>query len=78
MSTITCTLEQFKKMTAEFLQTLPSSDEDQIDNGLKCLGLAFLGMQDHQPTDVPIAITYLDYANKKACEKLYAIACSQR
>lgn len=42
--TITCTWSDFKQMGKEFLDLLPSSNEEQAEAGYKAIGLAYIGM----------------------------------
>lgn len=46
MSSINCTWEEFKKMANEFHKSLPTLNEDELENAWKCLGLAYLGMSE--------------------------------
>lgn len=48
MGTIACTWEGFKRMAREFQDAAPTLDEDELDNAWKCLGLAFIGMNEPQ------------------------------
>lgn len=43
--TIGCTYEQFRQMAGEFFRALPTANAEELDAGLKCLGLAYLGIQ---------------------------------
>jgi hypothetical protein len=65
-TTISVDLEGFKKLTVDFLNNISQCDEDGIQNGLKCLALAYLGLNGSD-CDLMIARSYLDFANQKAC-----------
>ncbi len=43
-STFECTPDEFFTASKEFFLSLAHLDKDQIDNGLKCLGLMYLGV----------------------------------
>lgn len=45
MSTIACTYDEFKQMAKEFFLAIPGADAEQMDAGIHCLGLAYLGIQ---------------------------------
>jgi hypothetical protein len=42
--TIQCKWDEFKRMGKEFLDLLPSANLDEVENGYKALGLAYIGM----------------------------------
>lgn len=44
MPTIGTDFEGFRQMSAEFYRACPALDSDGLDNGFKCLGLAYLGV----------------------------------
>jgi hypothetical protein len=43
MTTIPGTFEGFKNLSKEYFLALPTLDYEGIENGFKCLGLAYLG-----------------------------------
>lgn len=45
MATITTTYEGLRRMASEFMREAPTLDADGLDNGFKCLGLAYLGCE---------------------------------
>ena len=68
---IECDLEGFKKLAAEFLKSLPNTKTvEQVDAGVRCLGIAYFDMTDPSPADVAIAVSVLDYATRKAGERI--------
>ena len=43
---LSCTWEEFRVIARDFLQAAPTAlDLDSLDNGYKCLGLAYLNCQ---------------------------------
>ncbi len=44
--TIVCTWEEFKRMTKEFHEALPTLNLEELENAWKCLGLGYIGMSD--------------------------------
>jgi hypothetical protein len=80
MATIEVTYEEFRKLGAELLKALDVSDYDQIENGLHCLGCAYLGLGIKQPLSRAeqevLAPSFLEYVTSKAlmrqAELLYA------
>lgn len=68
MSSITCDLEGFKRLAAEFLKAADNADIDSLENGWKCLGLAYFGIQPCPNPDsyeAVIAVSLLKYAGRK-------------
>jgi len=52
--TIAGSYEDFKRLTKDFFDALPTAtDPEQIEAGMKCVGLAYLGIQwdDTSPMD---------------------------
>lgn len=46
MPTIPTDIEGFKQMSAEFVRNLDNiKTREQLDNGLKCLGIAYAGLE---------------------------------
>lgn len=43
--TLEPTFHEFKVMAKDYFQALPTLDYDGIENGFKCLGLAYLGLR---------------------------------
>ena len=71
---IDCDLEGFKKLAADFLKKLPTTTTiEQIDAGIKCLGIAYFDMTNPSPADVAIAVSVLDYVTRKAGERAVQI-----
>lgn len=74
MSTISCSYDEFKAMAKEFFHAIPNATQEQLDAGLNCLGLAYLGIQwtnskideVHRMVGAP---TVLKLAMEKALER---------
>lgn len=46
MTTLTCTYVEFKRLSKDFFEGLKTATtEEEVEQGLKCLGLAYLGIQ---------------------------------
>jgi hypothetical protein len=70
-SLIECDLEGFKRLAAEFLKALPNAKTvEQVDAGIRCLGIAYFDMTNPSPADVAIAVSVLDYVTRKAGERI--------
>lgn len=68
------TIEDFKKLAASFLKNLPLvKTVEQVDAGIKCLGIAYFDMTQTDASDLPIAISVLDYAARKAGDRIVEI-----
>lgn len=71
LTLIACDLEGFKRLAAEFLKALPNAKTvEQVDAGIKCLGIAYFDMTTTSPADTAIAVSVLDYATRKAGERI--------
>lgn len=71
LTLIACDLEGFKKLAADFLKSLPNTKTvEQVDAGVRCLGIAYFDMTDPSPADVAIAVSVLDCATRKAGERI--------
>lgn len=46
MNTIDCTWEEFKRYAKEFRDSAATLNRAELDNAWKCLGLAYLGMNE--------------------------------
>lgn len=61
-------LEGFKKQAGEFLKALPTASLDGLENGMKCLNLAYLNLEP-LPADGSyeqiIAVSTLEFAARK-------------
>lgn len=67
MSTFKCTLEEFKKIAADFHKKAQETEDlDALDAGFKCVGLHYLGIE---PIPEPgsyqqiTAVSVLDWAS---------------
>ncbi len=52
---IECDFEGFKRLARDFMQAAPTARLDELDNGWKCLGLAYLGCKHD---DTPLGRFY--------------------
>ena len=43
MSAIQTDFEGLKRMSSEFVKAMPTLNLDELDNGMKCFGIAYLG-----------------------------------
>lgn len=43
--TIECTNLEFRKMTKEFIDALPSLNKEELESGWHCIGVAYLGVK---------------------------------
>lgn len=69
-------IEEFKKLTAEFLKASGDANIESLDNGWKCLGLAYLNIQpcpDPGSYEEVIAVSLLKYAAKKYYENVWKL-----
>lgn len=71
-ASIEMNLEGFKKLVGEFTKAAPTATIESLDNGFKCVGLAYLGI-DPAPApgsaDQVIAVSYLEYAGRRYHER---------
>lgn len=68
------TIEDFKKLAASFLKNLPLvKTVEQVDAGIKCLGIAYFDMTQIDASDLPIAVSVLDYVTRKAGDRIIEI-----
>lgn len=58
-------LEGFKRMAAELLKALPRLGSDNIESGLKMLGIAYLEMRVVERSDRPIAVGVYEFTSRK-------------
>ena len=65
MSAFPCNLEQFKGMVGEFCKAAPTCAWDSLENGMKAVGLGYLGIIEQDASDIPIAVSYLNFAAKR-------------
>tara|TARA_R110000851_G_scaffold41409_3_gene103963 strand:+ start:2037 stop:2279 length:243 start_codon:yes stop_codon:yes gene_type:complete len=66
MSTLTCKgYIDFKEHAHEFLARLPDSSVDEADNGFKCLGLLYLGMETTRQNEIAAAAGLLEMCGEK-------------
>lgn len=71
LTLISCNLEGFKRLAAEFLKALPNTKTvEQVDAGIKCLGIAYFDMEQSSAADLALAVSVLDYVTRKAGERI--------
>jgi hypothetical protein len=46
MNELSCTFEEFKQRSKEFIEAAPSLNLEELDNAWKCLGLSYLNMSE--------------------------------
>lgn len=67
---IHCDLEGFKKLVGEFCKAAPDAEIDSLDNGFKCVGLAYLNIDPlPEGANQIIAVSYFDYAGRRYHER---------
>ena len=67
--TISCTWDEFKRMSKEFHNAISTLDRDALDNAWKCLGLAYLGMSEPMWQHSAVALLKMEgraYMQRKA------------
>lgn len=67
--TFDLTIEEFKQGVAEFTKAAPTCDRDSLESGWKAVGLMYLGVRPVEKSDVPIAVSYLEYAGRRYMER---------
>lgn len=45
MTTFTCTYPELRKVAGDFIKAIPGAGLDELDAGMKCVQLHFLGME---------------------------------
>lgn len=73
--TFACVLEDFKQRVAEFCKAAPSCDTDSLENGFKAVSLSYLALEEKDPSDVPIAVSYLNYAARRYHDREFELTC---
>lgn len=68
--TFECSLEEFKSGVAEFCRAAPTCDMDSLENGWKAVGLMYLAMRESAPSDRPLSVGYLHYAERRYMDRL--------
>lgn len=70
-----CTdIEGFKRAVAEFCKAAPQCDDESLENGWKAIGLLYLGVQEQRRSDLPIAVSYLNYASRRYFDRVLELA----
>jgi hypothetical protein len=65
-------IEGFKKLVAEFAKAAPTASIESLDNGFKCVGLAYLNIE---PAPAPgsaeqiIAVSTFEWAGRRYHER---------
>lgn len=68
-ASIPSNLESFKKIVAEFLQAAPTASAESLDAGLKCVALAYFGLDvPIESAEHKIAESFLQYAMRRHTE----------
>lgn len=63
---LACTYKEFYAMAAEFFKaTKDSTDYDSVENGHKCLTIAYLNMYDQTEIENHQAVIILEMAGKR-------------
>ena len=70
-------LEGFKRITVEFLKVLDDENLtlEELDQVWKVVSLAYLDFKEVDPSDVPLAVSVLNYASRKYFNKAFELAC---
>lgn len=66
-------LEGFKKLVKDFVQLIPGSDMDQLDNGFKMVALAYLGLDLKSQLEEMMAVSTMDWASKRHLDAVLAV-----
>jgi hypothetical protein len=61
---LACTFDQFKRMSKEFFDALPTLNLEEMDNAFKCLSLAYLSMVEDRPGEQVQAAIVLKIATR--------------
>lgn len=72
-ATIKTDFNGFKKLAGEFFRQLPGANEEEAEAGLKCLSLAYLGMETSDDNEQYQASLVIEMATRKMVERLVAI-----
>lgn len=81
MSTFVCTLEEFRRVVAEFTKAAPTADEQALENGIKCVNLHYFGIE---PVPAPgsveeiMAVNLLEFANKRELQRTAELMAEAR
>lgn len=69
MATIPCNLAEFRVIAKELLSQLPATNTpEQVDLGIKCMALAYLGLQGNE-TDRLLSVGIYQYVCGKAIDR---------
>lgn len=81
-ATIQPNFDEYKQIAADFFRALKTTnDQDKIDAGLKCLGIAYLGMTGTENEKYQALIVYQlahKEVNKKELEVILATALGRK
>jgi len=61
-------LDEFKRMTKDLLDAIPTLNYDELQNGFKCLSLAYLN-GNFTESDTVIAVSYLNYVGARVTRR---------
>ena len=73
MTTFTVSKEEFHKEAKIFFDNLPTLNEEQAENGLKALGLLYLGVEDINDRELNECAMVYRIATRKVFEKLLSV-----
>lgn len=69
-------LEGFKRMVAEFTKAAPDASLEGLENGFKCVSLAYLNIEpvpEDRGADQIIAVSYFEYAGGRYHDRLFEL-----
>lgn len=75
------TYDQFKQLSRDFFQAIPTASEESLHEGFKCLGLAYLGVEFGDHPAAPLhrevsAPAIMRLAVKKMLARELELACA--
>jgi len=65
MTTLTCDFKEFKKSAHSYLAKLSNANDEEADNGFKCLTLLYIGLKPESDIEVGLAARLLETAGEK-------------
>ena len=70
-SPFACDLEEFKRVVAKFINHAANFDItfDALSQAHKLVGLSYLNLIVKERSDIPIAVSYLEFANKRFIDR---------
>lgn len=70
-----CNWQQLKQVAADLVRALPDSDRAQVEAGLDCFNLHYLGLQTENPIEQHQAVLLFDIVNRAALVAELALTC---